>query len=92
LLRRQRAKVGPFFIGVAEGIGNRRSGDIEHGPSHGVEHKLGDAIEHNMVGYGLEGGGGYGVAEHVVRPSQYRGRCHSDVVRNQSKVTAFARP
>jgi hypothetical protein len=61
------------------------AGDVEHGPSDGVEMELCDAGDHEVVSHHLKVGRRDRIAEHIMRPSHRRGGGHRQIARKQAK-------
>jgi hypothetical protein len=92
LLNGRRAQIGPIVVRISEGIYDRGSRYVEHGPRRSVQLEFRASVYRQDVRHGGKGDGRNVIPEDVLGPSQDAGGRHLDLARDQSEIAAFAGP
>ena len=90
LQHRERPEVGPFVVGIAEGIDDGGSRDVEDRPGDRVELDPSDAVDRYRVAHGLEGRGRHRIAPDVMRPADACLGRHRQLEPGQPQLAALA--
>src|SRR3546814_5859489 len=91
-LHGQSTEVGPFVVGVAEGVGNCGCRYIEHGPCDRFKLYARGACDNELFGQPREDGCRDRIPEDVMRPGHLSLRTDVEIECLETDLAAFARP